>query len=371
VGKRSLANDVVGALAITAVVGCGKPFSLDMSVGGSDSSSSDGGGGSMSTSASSSSGLPVICTPGDLTTCDAGKYCKTDTQICTDCSELADFKFGSLTRIELMPPTGTALRFPRIGPSDQLLFTFTSSALSTDIGHAERGDGFLQWKNVVTEPEGINNDQREDGASLYLPKDHGDILDTLIADMTSVQPAEEVVLYHNTTPIGDKKVFAFNPGQAKISLVNLKGTSNSHVAVAYKARRFWYTSNAINSTENLVTVAPGGDPALAQMKDSNACTLQGNLSAWVTPDGKWLLFSSQLHDGSDCSKLADTGRPHLFYTEVDPVTGQQVGLTREIPVDQINDAGHVNPSLSPDLCVLLFTDQSKSPDSELYAAVRE
>jgi hypothetical protein len=280
VGKRSLANGAVGALAITAVVGCGELFTLDPSASGSMSSGSGGGSGSTGTASttSSSSGDPKICKPGDLTTCDQGNYCKQGQMpTCTPCADFTDLKFGPVTKLAVPLPDmmDKSPRFPRIGPNNELFFTFTSLSAGIDIGHASISGPLssLQWGKGEREVSPINN-PGEDGASLYLPKEHSKFLEGLTTNiMGTLQVTDaDVVLYHSNAP-GAMKITAFNPGQKNFASVNLQeGTFNSNIAVSYEAAkpRFWYISNAKGPIE-LVTALPGSAPALAPIKDKNGC----------------------------------------------------------------------------------------------------
>lgn len=368
-GKRSLANGVVGVLAITAVIGCGEQFTLiENATSGSGSSGS--GGASGSTSGTSSSTGMNQCTPA----CAAGSYCKQGMpSTCTSCTDFADFKFGAPRKIDLTLPGGaSAPSYPRIGPEGQLLFTFTSQTNNPDIGHAT-ADGplsSLKWTMVTPEMPPINS-TAQDAASFYLPKEHGNLL-VGVADGT-LQTNADIVLYQSDSQ-GSTKIVAFNPGQKIVASVALKNsTINSNIAISYTAPapRFWSISNPSTMPLGLVTALPGAAPVAVPIHDAKGCPVDDKIAPWVTPNGQWLFFSArELDKDNGCKPVAGADTYRLYRTALN-TEGQQSDTAAIEIVFPSDTKGHATPSLSPDLCMIFFTEQFETPTSELYAATRE
>jgi hypothetical protein len=322
-------------------------------------------------SASTSTGSADTCMP----SCGAGEYCKKDTKTCESCATSTEFKFGTPTKINLSPPSGgTNLQFPRIGKDNQLLFTYTDPSDKANIGYANV-DGSLQWKDAKPEPFPISS-SAEDAAALYLDATQAGVLMGQL-ESTNVDTKLDVILYDsNVAATTTKKIYAINLGKSMadpVKLYAVAGTSNNHIAVAPTPApgRFWFTNTA-NLVSELVTSKPGEVPVpVAISIEDNTCPLKADVFPWVTPDGTFLFFAAQPPDAASLCTVKASDAYHLFYTKLDANGQQDMSVMKAKAIFPGDTKNLSTPSLSPDRCVLFFTDQTNSPNSELYAAVRE
>ncbi len=151
--------------------------------------------------------------------------------------------------------------------------------------------------------------------------------------------------------------------------------------MAYDAQtpHFYFSSSLKSSNpliEDLFTTVLGNTPAPLPIKlDNNCPLLTKGVAAWVTPDGKWLLFGGQLPDANNkCMNDDLKGRFRLYYTQLDTETGQQMAGAVAQEIIPASTQSYVFPSLSPDRCVLYFSELISSggtTTSESYTAIRE
>ncbi len=388
--KRGWVGGVVCALAIMSASGCGGEFRAESSTSTTSSGGSTPGTGGAppGTTSSTSSGKPLQCVPGDLATCDPGSYCQKSSLACVSCAEIEKgFTFGAPRKLSVtLPEGGTDPRFLRIGPNNQLLFTYTAATTVLDVGHADPDpEKFLQWTEGKQEPPPINTGGEEAG-SFYLPK--GELLAGHLS-IPDFEVGKSVTLYHSNIQI-NRQVYAFTGGEKssdklpQLLLFPPPGAkSTSNVTASYDAQipHFFFSASVLTGDpEVLFTTVlddPPATPAPLTIKLDNNCALKSKgVAPWVTPDGQWLLFGGQQPDANNkCANDDLKARFRLYYTQLDPETGlQPEGATAQEILPDRSMQSSLFPSLSPDRCVLYFSDQKGSGTSatfESYAAVRE
>jgi hypothetical protein len=361
----------IAALVAPAALGCGRPFALD---GGGDAAPQETSAGSGG-AASSSSGGPPGCVAGAVGACGAGNYCEKGAAMCRSCADLSRLVFHAPKAVVLgTPTTGTTAAYARTdADSGALYFTYLDRSSSIPRGRTAVAPSAplpLAWGSWDFAPPPVNADGQST-APLYLhdPSMLAGLVDPGALDITT--PA--ILFDSDRAGGGLVQIFAVNVGSSLLAHVALPaGTRDARVAAAPGAvpPRFWYLSDAGVAAPRLVTVAAGASAAKpVTITLDKGCPGAAIDAPWATPDGNHLLFGAAYPDAA-CDPT--TSAPaHLFHARLDD-EGQQLASTpaqRIFPDDDAVRDGM--PSLSADLCFLLFSRFDADADGALYAAVRE
>ncbi len=389
-------NGIVSLAFMVAVMGCGETNPTGS--GGSGGSGGTGGtggagntggtGGTMTggggtggtggamTGGGGTGGTPMPCTPGDLSTCQAGEYCNSDSNTCVSCSDLSTFRVGTPKALNVQVPNDAPAWFPRVNKDGTLYFSLRPGNGMDNIAYAppDMSDPHFTWGMVTAEPMPINLTTSKDNAPFYL--EDGQALLGNIVDATIDKTKPTVFL--TSDRLGLFKVLAYNEGQVSYTVTKLPGTGNSLSQIAFATgvnpARLWYMSNE-GGTQGLVTAESGTTTASSvPLPAGNNCVFTpSNLgfAPWVTPDGKWLVFHA-IQPNMDCTTtFSNTLQLYALALQPDgtPVAGQDAK-----PIFPGETNNYQTPSLSPDMCVLYFThvDNTAMPATmTMMGAVRE
>jgi hypothetical protein len=305
--------------------------------------------------------------PASCGSCGPGQYCNSTTHVCVACSDLSRLQFGAPTKLSL-PSAGPGANqnFPREiahGTYTGLVYSFDSPMTGVDIAFAQGSAS--TWPAGMPLPSPIAA-AGIDEAPFPLPT---------ALDAVFLYDSEEAAvrgIYAASTGGAASRTLFGDPGTA----LNASG-NNYHVAAQILGgaiSRLWWT------TDRATTMGAGGvrlvtanrTDALAvdvPIVQANNCRTGGDLEPWVVPGGNVLFFSSLIYSGSACTDNID-GKRRLSFTQVDPMTGQQVGRATGINVHTMGFDDHA-PSLTADMCALLFaSNRDGGTDMDLYISPR-
>jgi hypothetical protein len=339
------------------------------SQGGTDLGGGDSGGDAGDTASAGSASLGGNAGAGGTTpvgcNCAAGKYCRDGSTDCFDCTELSRLRFRSPERLATLSD-GTGSRFPRVGGTGtDLLYQFDSVGLRYTTDSSTSAGSSV----ALTTPQ--------DSAPLLLSADvttlPGTMLDGFNFVFDRVVEGDSRALYFGQWDDGLQKA---EPMPAPY---NAEGTSNFGLAIALQGaaapRGYWMTNRVqgmpLALVSALFTANAPGDIVQLNIGSAGCLPDQSDLTPWITPDGKTLLFSHTRVDGS----CASTGQGKDIYTALMvPATGQVLptgmGPTPSQPLADVNSSqDDVDPSFSADFCDLYFSS-NRDGDFALYRAHR-
>jgi hypothetical protein len=339
-----------------------------------------GAGGATSTTGTASSsgtggGGGAPCVVGDLSTCKAGEYCRVNGGGCAPCGDFSAFQFGDPKPVDVMIPQGAAASFPR-RKGDKLYYMF-KSLTSTDIAESDlMAMSMNKWTPGVAVAPPVSASDSDEAAPLVLSASEAQAIEGILLDKVAVKTGQPLLVFDSdrTSP-GAPHVYAENPGQMGVSLLNLKGDAIvEHLTVAWDANpyRIWYiTAKPGNLAPRLVTATPGSSPDDATMTISNGCPLlPGDVAPWVTHDGSHLIFSAIDPDlSAQCGAPMGTTH-HVYIADLEP-NGQQKAGTKAARVLPNDDKDDITPSLTQDACALYFSRTTGPGTGVLHAAVRQ
>lgn len=299
--------------------------------------------------------------------CDSGSYCRDASTDCWPCSSLSRLKFTTPERIGTLSDSGQGARFPRVGStSTDLLYRFDETGLryttdastspGTNLGATTAVDsapllldsnlsglsGAPSGVNLVFDRPLLNLDPEGDTQApraIYVASWNG--------SRSSLQDASKAPALFNSD-LGDYSM--------AVAL---------HPADGAAVRAFWMSarnSTSVPPTPALLTAAVADDGVAETLtlnvgKDPNApCAVDDtgadpDLTPWVTPDGKLLLFSTT-RLAPDCKPASQKKDIHTVL--LNPETGQP--LAAATPLSDVNGpADDTDPSFSADLCDLYFS----------------
>jgi hypothetical protein len=128
----------------------------------------------------------------------------------------------------------------------------------------------------------------------------------------------------------------------------------------------------MNSSTHVIVTRSAGEVASTDVKltlDSTACPPSLDFAApWVGPQGNLMLFRAVAVTGGQCDM---PGKSDIYWTRMDPATGQQVGQAHAILTGSALE--RVTPAMTPSLCELTYAEfNSQNPDVyHLYLAKRK
>lgn len=340
---RRLATLISMAAAAVAAA-CGPPFVAGTGTAG-------GGTTGDTTTTSTGTGAP-LCMPGS---CPDGQYCDA-ARGCTACSDFGTFALGEVKPAGVPTDASATPLYPRVGQDDTDLFFAQIVSSQGNVKRVAESGG--SWTN----PAAIMN-LDSSGSS-----DTGPLFLAAADALSGFQPPElagasvPILLFHTTRGTKKVEVYGLPLMQAVMPVqLQLPDTSDyvQDVVVAAKATppRLWWLHGSDPTALGLVTMT-GADPAPEDViisLDTCAAVVQ---QPWVTPDGTRLLFSA---------KKCDQTGPHLFIAELG-TDGKQIGKARRVfPGDSSLD---YSPSLSTDLCTVLFSRQDANGKTAIVRANR-
>jgi hypothetical protein len=367
----------LGFLAgVGAAPGCGEPFVTSTGTGGSSSSSTSGTGGVTNSTGTGG----AACVVGMPSTCPAaGDYCAPNggSATCVSCSDTSRFAFGKAVNLPVTPLTNAAI-YPRIAPnSGDLYFTQEDKGPPVHFGivSAVLPPQAKMWNAWAPEPAPINGAANSSGP-LYIADSSGlsNIVQTALVQTGNDKP---VLLWDSDRDTGKREIFAVNPGvgtQASLVKLNTTGLHDSRVAVASgksPLRLWWMSDTGAVMPDRLVTApADNSTPMPVPMALESGCHAASVDNPWVTADGTLLLFDAVRPDLANCG-LAATMVHHLFYSPVGADGQQPSGAKAKalLPGDPLTY--DVTPSLTPDMCYLLFSRVDATGNVTLSIAARE
>lgn len=326
--------------------------------GGSSGGQPNGGSGGVSPAGGSggSGGEPPIgCA------CPAGNYCRDSSTDCFKCSDFSRLHFTTPERLATVSDGGQGSRFPRVGES------------STDLVYRFEGVGLRYTADLATSA----------GSAL---------LKTAALDSGPLLLTEQVP----TLPGGDKYAFNFafdRPEGARRVLFIGKWTTDLEAPLAAPApfndagsnygwaialhptpngasRAFWMSDQGMNLLV-LRTALLTSNPTVAEVPltvGTLKCPVDSaDLTPWVTPDGKSLLFSSG-RIGVACPTLLEIADKDLYIALLQPASGQP--SSAGVQLSDVNGTkDDVDPSFSSDFCELYFSS-NRDGDYAVYRAHR-
>jgi hypothetical protein len=315
----------------------------------------------------------AIDAPASCGACGPGQYCNSTTHTCAACSDLSRLQFGAPTKLSL-PSAGPGANqnFPREiahGTYTGLVYSFDSPMTGVDIAFAQGTSPM--WPAGMPLPSPIAA-AGIDEAPFPLPT------------------AIDIVFLYDSAEAGVRGIYAASTGgAASRTLFGDPGTAlnasgnNYHVAAqilnqaggASSIGRLWWT------TDRATTMGAGGvrlvsanrsDPLAADVPlvQANNCRTGGDVEPWVVPGGNVLFFSSLIYlSPPACTDNGDAKR-RLSFTQVDPMTGQQIGRATAVGWHTTGFDDHA-PSLTADMCALLFaSNRDGGTDMDLYVSPR-
>ena len=308
--------------------------------GGSGVAGDDAMGGSPDTGGTAGTGGVVS----SGCACLPGQYCRDASSDCFDCTELSRLRFHTPERLDAVSSDTQASHFPRVGES------------STDLVYSATGVGLRYTTDSST--------SAGSAVAQSVPQDSGPLL--LEQSVSSGMVGVDFNFVFDRQTEVNKRVLFFGQWQGGLTLASEApgpyngGSSDYSMAIATNpsddgiARAFWMTDRDTNLGLTLVTGlftanSPGG-PVNLSVGQASCAPEKADLSPWVTPDGKTLLFSTTRVDGN----CTTTNQGKDIYTALlQPATGQPTAAA--VPVSDVNGPGNdVDPSFSRDFCDLYF-----------------
>jgi hypothetical protein len=327
------------------------------SSGGNGSAGDEADGGAPAPGGSAGSG-GVVSSGCD---CPAGNYCREGSTDCFDCAELSRLRFGAPERLDTVSGGNQASRFPRVGQT------------STDLLYGVEGLGMRYTTDSSTSAGNL--------VMMSQPQDSGPLL---LAEQVTSLPAAQMPFNFTfdrlVEPTKRRLFFGVWQGGLTTSGVapapyNGQGDNDYSIAIATNptadgvARAYWMTDRdaglGLILTTALLSATPNGAPVALDVGSANCAPDKSDLTPWVTPDGKTLLFSNTRVDGN-CT-TTNQGKD-LYTALLQPTTGQPTAAA--VPVADVNSPGNdVDPSFSTDFCDLYFSSD-RDGSYALYRAPR-
>ena len=311
--------------------------------------------------------------PAGCGVCGPGQYCNSTSRTCAPCGDLSRLQFGAPTKLSA-PSAGPSQNqnFPREivrANYTGLLYSFDSQAATgVDIAFAQGTSPGWPAGMAIPAPiaaAGI------DEAPLPMP---------LGLDLAFLYDSEEA---------GVRGIYAAGVGGTlsrtlfgePATAIN-SGGNNYHLAAQIVSAtgtptsigRLWWTTDRATAMGaggvRLVTANQLDKLAVdVPIVQANNCHTGGDLEPWVVPAGNVLFFSSLIYVGTGCTDNGDAKR-RLSFTQVDPMTGQQVGRAAAVGWHNTGFDDHA-PSLTADMCALLFaSNRDGGTDMDLYISPR-
>jgi hypothetical protein len=316
-------------------------------------------------------------------TCPDGSYCNPTTSQCVSCTDLSRFQFGAGTKIGASSGPGNNQVFPRAqsdGQGWRLLYRYTSptNAANSNIASSPNAP----WASgTFPSGGGINTDALESGPLGLAPG----------TTVPGVAANTYQVLFDRFSSSGSgsgkRSIYAadgIDAGSATVltGAIN-QGVDDYHVAYAYQTaspgpNRFYWTSTRPSSTGSVTalrTMPAGGGTVttVAILMPSGCHSRTQDMAPWITPDGTRLLFHSQEQDQTaSCGTPLYSGQQRLYWITVDPSTGAPAGGVKAVDLTgMVGGSGQFQtPSLTPDMCALLYASDGGGSDYDLFQATR-
>lgn len=371
---------------VVVAQGCGDAFSV-----GSGGAGGSGGARPSSTSSTSASGSASStttrdaaappCTVGDPNACKVpGMYCDgAATPTCRSCTNLSHFEFSVPTQMPVTAgtvPSGATMTTPRLTPSLDLYFTFIDAYNRRRIGSGEYVPIPRTWGPLKQSPQPLNPPiiagyDISSANPLYLA-DSTVLTGLLSPPLDGVGGLGAPVILFDMTGGSTgttQQIYATNPddpdaGRTTLVLPLAAGRLDSSIAVspnAPVARLWWVRDDKLMTTARDAADAGLSDPTEVPLLLATKCTAKGVGSPWATPDGEHLLFhAATLTDA--CDAISSGSPSTLYITAIDSATGlQPSGVTAQpvFPNDPSNSNVDASPSLSADMCYLVFAHNGK------------
>jgi hypothetical protein len=324
--------------------------------------------------------------------CPVGQYFNPCKQTCTPCTDLSFIQLGGKTSkdVTLSNPSGAPGRdqlYPRItklSGVDRIVYRHripANNPKETQIVTATLSSG--SWTGF-TENLGnlVNYPNEDESAPLLVPQG--------VLDPSNGSTAAEPFLLFDSKRNGKPQVyssqlFKSNGSPAPLGSPVNQATSGSrdyNPAYSYSGappRLYWVSDR--NSTPGLYTVpVSGGSVTHVPLTLASGCAVTDeDMEPWVTPDGTLLLFSSPRREPPNCALPLNSGKRGLYYTYLDPTTGQQIGAATELSGVRADLEKAYNktdfelrtPSLDPGYCTLYFSsDIDGGTDIDIFLSTR-
>ncbi len=317
--------------------------------------------------------------------CAVGQYFNPCLQLCAPCTDLSWLAFGDpVTKVAGLSGGSNAL-YPRIttlSSIDRVVLRQTASSELDLYTATVQGSGWTTLTNNLGNL--VNYPNAEDSGPVIIPTGAVNPSNGSVA-------TEPFILFDSKRDSGKHQIFSSALFKSTLSPAPLaspinQGTSGTHdynPAYAYlSATAQLYWSSDRNGKPGLYTQAikAGGPVSNVPLTLESGCAVTvEDVEPWVTPDGTVLFFSSPRHETPNCANAIDGGNRALFYTYMDPATGQQIGVAKEIKSVRASLAATYSktsfalrtPSLNPGFCSLYFsTNADTATDFDVFTATR-
>ncbi|MBE7480178.1 MAG: hypothetical protein HS104_09360 [Polyangiaceae bacterium] len=317
--------------------------------------------------------------------CATGQYWNPCKQTCAPCTDLSWLAFGDpVAKVAGLSSSADDL-FPRITTltsTDRVVLRRNSSNELDLYTATAQGTGWTALTNNLGNL--VNYPNQEDSGPVIIP--------TGAVDPSNGTTTTEPFVLFDSKRNGKLQLFtsqlfksAGSPAPLGAPLnQSTSGSRDYNPAYAYlggNARLYWISDR--NSKPGLYTFpVAGGSVAQVPLTFENGCAvIDEDLEPWVTPDGTVLFFSSPRHDQPNCALAVNGGVRALFYTYMDPTTGQQIGTAKELKAVRTAVETSVaktnvslrTPSLSPGFCSLYFSTDAHvegGVDFDVFTAAR-
>jgi hypothetical protein len=317
--------------------------------------------------------------------CTAGQYWNPCKAACAPCSDLSWLAFGDpVAKVTGLSGNADDL-FPRIrtlGSTDRVVLRRnTSNELDLHTATAQ-GSGWTALTSNLGNL--VNYPNEEDSGPVIIPAG--------ATDPSNGSTASEPFILFDSKRNGKPQVFlgqlfksAGSP--APLAAVNqtTSGSKDYNPAYAYLGSnpRLYWTSDR-GGKPGLYTLQVSGGASVAQVPltlESGCAVSVEDVEPWVTPDGTVLFFSSPRYEQPNCANAVAGGIRTIFYTYLDPTTGQQIGTAKEIKAVRTTlETSYSNanvalrtPSLDPSFCSLYFSANAETEggaDYDVFSAAR-
>ena len=304
--------------------------------------------------------------------CTAGHYWNPCKQACTPCSDLSWLAFGGAVGKVAGLSGATDDLFPRIrtlGGTDRVVLRRTSSSELDNYTATAQGAGWTALTNNLGNL--VNYPNAEDSGPVLIP--------TGAVDPSNGTTATEAfILFDSKRNSGKHQIFLSQLFKSAGSPAPLgapfnqtaSGTRDYNPAYAYmggSSRLYWISDR--NSKPGLYTFAVGGG-SVAQVPltlESGCPVLAEDVEPWVTPEGTVLFFSSPRYEAANCAAPVNGGTRAIFYTYMDPTTGQQIGTAKELKAVRTalettyakTNFSLRTPALDPTFCSVYFATDAE------------
>ncbi|MBK7581955.1 MAG: hypothetical protein IPI67_17325 [Myxococcales bacterium] len=317
---------------------------------------------------------PADAGPAPDAGCAVGQYFNPCKQACTPCSDLSFISVGDPVAKIAALSAGKDDLFPRIttlSGTDRIVLRQSPSSTTDNFTATLTGTTWSALTNNLGNL--VNYPSADDSGAIILPSGAVD-------PSNGATTTEPFMLFDSKrdgkAQMYSSQLFKGAGSPAPVAALNQtpSGTRDYNVAYAYlgaNARLYWISDR--NSQPGLYTrPVLAGNVAKVSLSFENACPVSDeDIEPWVTPDGTVLFFSSPRHDQPNCAATVSGGARALFYTYMDPATGQQIGTAKEISaVRAALEATYSKtsfslrtPSLAPGFCTLYFSTDADASDA--------